>query len=290
MKKIILLSLCFLLAGNLPAQTHKSDRLKPQWLTRKLPESRSPSYFFLNAEGMGASLEAARQMALVNLSTRLEHERGIVVETTVSAGSVQHREGNASTYSSRREFAMTAHESGKRIDMKYRVIDEHWEERNGQYTCHVLYTVADHNLAQAGSYDDHISLTTSYGAKGLVRSIIPGWGQIYKGSVAKGTAILCGEAACAVGIVICENQRASYHKKMKEQPRHAKTYNSKADNWESGRNICIGAAAALYVYNLIDAVAAKGARRVVVRKVRQSLSLHPVMSPSCTGMSWAWTF
>ena len=108
--------------------------------------------------------------------------------------------------------------------------------------------------------------------------------------MAKGTAILCGEAACAVGVVVCENQRASYHKKMKEQPRHAQTYNSKADNWESGRNICIGAAAALYVYNLIDAVAAKGARRVTVRRVRQSLSLQPVMSTSCTGMSLAWRF
>ena len=71
---------------------------------------------------------------------------------------------------------------------------------------------------------------------------------------------------------------------MKEQPRHAQTYNSKADNWESGRNICIGAAAALYVYNLIDAVAAKGARRVTVRKVCQSLSLQPVLHGDVAGM------
>lgn len=193
MKKLILLLLCALFAGTAPAQLRKSDKIKPQWLTRKLPESRSPSYFFLNAEGMGASLEAARQMALVNLSTRLEHERGIVVESTVGGGSVQHREGNAQTYSSHREFAMTAHESGKRIDMKCRVVDEYWEERNGLYTCHVLYTVADRNLEQAGSYDDRISLTTSYGARGLARSIIPGWGQIYKGSVAKGTPSCAGK-------------------------------------------------------------------------------------------------
>lgn len=229
-------------------------------------------------------------MALVNLSTRLEHERGIVVESTVNAGSTQHREGNVQTYSSHREFAMKAHESGKKIDMRCRVVDEYWEEHNGQYICHVLYTVADHNHPQTGSYDDRISLTSSYGARGLIRSIIPGWGQIYKGSVAKGTSILCGEAACAVGIIVCENQRASYHKKMKEQPRHAQTYNSKADNWETGRNICIGAAAALYVYNLIDAAASKGARRVVVKNARQTLSFHPTFSPSGGGVSMTWNF
>ena len=45
-----------------------------------------------------------------------------------------------------------------------------------------------------------------------------------------------------------------------------KTYNTKADNCENIRNICIGGAAALYVYNLIDAIAANGAKRVIIKK------------------------
>ena len=35
-------------------------------------------------------------------------------------------------------------------------------------------------------------------------------------------------------------------------------------NWAIGRNVCIGAAAALYAYNIVDAIVAPGARRVVV--------------------------
>lgn len=288
--RLLFILICALASMSCGAQTLKSERIKPQWVTKKLPESKSTSYFFLDAEGMGASLEAARQMALVNLSTRLEHERGLIISSTVGGGSSLHRDAQGESYASRRDFAMTATEKGKAISINCRVIDEYWECRGGTYTCHVLYTVTDQNVTNAGSYDDQISLTTSYGARGLVRSIIPGWGQIYKGSTAKGACILAGEAVCAAGIIVCENQRASYHKKMKEQPRFAQTYNTKSDNWENGRNICIGAAAALYVYNLIDAVAAKGARRVSVKKARRQFALYPVAETNRTGVALSMRF
>lgn len=289
-RKILFGLICILAGLPCTAQTQKSERIKPQWLTKKLPESKSPSYFFLNAEGMGASLDAARQMALVNLSTRLEHERGLVVSSTVSGGSSLQRSTQGEGYASHREYSMTATEQGKAITMKCRVVDEYWERRGGTYTCHVLYTIADQNAADAGSYDDQITLTTSYGARGLVRSIIPGWGQIYKGSTAKGACILAGEAVCVAGIIVCENQRASYHKKMLEQPRFAQTYNTKSDNWANGRNICIGAAAVLYVYNLIDAVAAKGAKRVVVKKSRPRFALYPVADMEHAGVGLTMRF
>lgn len=38
---------------------------------------------------------------------------------------------------------------------------------------------------------------------------------------------------------------------------------TKRDHFATGRNICVGAAAALYVYNLLDAFVTPGARRVV---------------------------
>ena len=56
-------------------------------------------------------------------------------------------------------------------------------------------------------------------------------------------------------IIYTENMRATYASKMRSQPRFAKQYKSKADNFEIARNCCIGAAAAMYVYNLIDAEA-----------------------------------
>ena len=78
---------------------------------------------------------------------------------------------------------------------------------------------------------------------------------------------LGAEIACVAGIILCENQRADYANKVIEQPRFAKEYNTKANNWATGRNLAIGVAGALYVYNLIDAAVTNGARRVKLKPV-----------------------
>ena len=70
----------------------------------------------------------------------------------------------------------------------------------------------------------------------------------------------------AGAVIATESLRASYRKKMREQPRFFQKYNTKADNWANARNVCIGAMAAVYAYNLIDAIVAPGARRTVVRR------------------------
>ena len=155
------------------------------------------------------------------------------------------------------------------------------------YAYYVLFAVS--RRASAPSFDD-CYFTTNYGMKGFARSLVPGWGQMYKGSMGKGLAILGGEVACVAGIIVCENQRASYVKKMHEQPKYAQVYNTKADNWANGRNVCIGAAAALYVYNLIDAIVAKGAKRIVVKPGRASVSLLPAVVDDGLGIGLAIRF
>lgn len=153
----------------------------------------------------------------------------------------------------------------------------------------ILYTVSDKNNYGSSNEDD-IKITTRYGAAGLL-SIIPGIGQMYKGSHKKGTAILIGEIAAAGSIILCENTRASYIKKMKEQPKYAAEYNSLADTWETGRNISIGVAAALYAYNLIDALVANGAKRVIVERKRNTqFTIVPYADLKNTGISMRLNF
>lgn len=101
--------------------------------------------------------------------------------------------------------------------------------------------------------------------------------------------IVAGQTAS--GDIVCENQRASYVKKMEEQPKFAKEYNSKADNWETGRNICIGVAAGIYIYNIIDAVVAKGKKRIVTGHVKGGgLSFVPFATTDVAGVSLAYSF
>lgn len=260
----------------------KSDKLRPQWVTRAVPESHSGTYIFVRAHGEGASLAGARQMAFVNMAQKLEQERGLTVNTSVLSKEKFTQTQSYTNSSYQQEITMEVTENGHRLEIVCREIDDYWEEVYGKYSVDILYTVTDKN-AYGGSYDDQIKVTTSYGAAGFL-SIVPSVAQFYKGSVVKGSLILAGEVTAAGGILLCENTRAAYVKKMNEQPKYAAEYNSLADTWETGRNICIGAAAAIYVYNLIDAFTAKGAKRIVIKKGRASLTAVPYADQRSVGM------
>lgn len=286
---LILLILCYCSYCAL-AQT-VSDKMKPRWITSILPKNISPSYTFINASGTGGSLEEARQRAFVNLTTKLEHERGIKVSSSVKVKSNSQRIGGRRSQQSSQIFQMECTEDGKNITLNTRVIDEYWErEKTGSYTCYILYTVADNNLS-GGSYDDDIWLTTSYGAKGFFMSLIPGVGQLYKGSKLKGGLILSGTAACTGMIIASENMRSSYIKKMQEKTVYKAFYNDKVDTWCNVRNGFIGAVSALYIYNLIDAAVAPGRRRVIVKKGKTvHWGLVPTWEKNMTGMSLVMNF
>lgn len=266
----------------------KSDKLKPKWVTHALPESKSGTYFFVKSMGMGATLAGAKQQAFVSMAQMLEQERGLTVNTSVQVMEkiTQNQYEHNAEYT--QEIEMEVIEKGHQLKIVCREIDQYWIYDDGKYEVHVLYTVADKNR-YGGSYDDKITLTSKYGAAGLL-SVIPSVGQFYKGSYVKGGLILGGEIIAAGGIILCENTRASYIKKMHEQPKYAAEYNSLADSWETGRNICIGVAAAIYVYNLIDALVTPGARRVKVEPSRVTFAPVPYADNNNIGIGIAMKF
>lgn len=283
-KCIILVILCLFSVSTIAARK-KSDPYKPKWVTHKLPESKSGTYTFISTYGEGVSLDAARQKALVNLSTKLEVERGIKVNTVLSSNMKETFSSikKENVFLEMTELDMVVEECGKQLNIISRVIDEYWEKDSEGYKVYVLYTVADRR-SQGGVLNDKIIVTSKYGAAGLF-SIVPGAGQFYKGANLKGTMFVAGEVATVTGIILCENTRASYRKKMIEQPKYAVEYNSRMDTWETARNICIGAAATVYVVNLIDALCTKGAKRVKVEKNSNNISLRPFADMNSVGVA-----
>lgn len=263
---------------------NKSDRLRPQWMTKQLPNPKSAGYIFVKAEGSGSSLEAARQACLQELGNHLETERRWEINSTAQKRSstnttknYDERSGSGAQkayhHIESKIFNMEVIEKGREINMVCRTIDEYWVNNGGVYYVTTLYTVADQNI-YGGSYYDDISTTTKYGAAGLA-SIIPGAGQFLKGDVAKGVSFLVADVACAAGIILCESTRAAYAAKVQQQPQYAVQYSTRANNWATGRNICLGVTAGIWVWNIIDAFAAKGARRVVVKPQRGYFSMTP---------------
>ena len=128
-----------------------------------------------------------------------------------------------------------------------------------------------------------ISQTAAKNGVAGVLSIIPGVGQFYKGSTGKGIMFLSLAAASAAGIIVCESTRASYASKAISQPKFRKEYSNDADNWATGRNICIGVGGAIWLWNIIDAFATKSAKRKVVTSPNSSLSIQPYAAPDITG-------
>ena len=293
-KYIVLLVLIVLLFKSQPlfAGNSRSDNLKPKWITHELPDNRSNTYVFVRAYGRGSSIVLAKQAAFVEMTQKLETERNLTINTTLKVGEVMIQESayhrNRQKSESRQEIVMEAIEKGRKLQIVCREIDDYWVKRNGIYEVYVLYTVTDKN-SYGGSYDDTIQVTARYPGAGFM-SVVPSVAQFYKGSTVKGSLILGGEILAIGGIILCENTRASYIKKMHEQPKYATQYNSLADSWETGRNICIGTAVAIYAYNLIDAFVAKGAKRVVVKKNRTTFSAMPYTDSQSVGMALALKF
>lgn len=284
MKVSYLLILFCLLFGIESAQAGDP---KPRWMTSSLPKPKSPGYIFISSQGSGGSLEEARQMALVNLTAKLEHERGIAVSSTVRIEKTAQRN---TTPTKNQSFTLEASERGKMIEITCRVIDEYWERKNGKYFVTNLYTVNDQKQPGRGSNSDNIRLTTSYGAGPVFCSLIPGVGQFVKGSTVKGSVFLGATALGAGAVILCENQRSYYAKRMKERPQHFDFYRNKKSSWETGRNIALGATGAVYLWNLIDAAVAPGRRRVVVSRRGYSYSIVPETFENGAGIRLALNF
>lgn len=238
---------------------------KPKWVNNT-PLELNKTYKFIEIISTGNDLNSARIDALRLLAQ--DRQLTNAINVNVESGKLTHVDqttvnGNFNE-TIKEQIDINVKISGENYQVQGQKIDEFAEKSsNGQIKLHTLFMVAICN----NPVFDNVYLTDKYGFTPAIFSLIPGAGQMYKGSYLKGGCILGSEILCAAGIILCESQRADYKNKVKEQPRFAKTYNTKANNWAIGRNLCIGMAGAIYIYNLIDAAISSGARRI---KIKQS--------------------
>ena len=148
---------------------------------------------------------------------------------------------------------------------------------------HQLYAVSEPDAAPAF---DNFSVTHRYGVKPVLMSIIPGLGQIRKGQAGKGYAILGTEVLLIGGTVYSAVEMSRYNRLARNNPSEERSYRSKASTFRSMRNTCLILAGGLYIYNLVDAAVARGARHVVIRRDGNpdaELAFAPVVTEHCAG-------
>ena len=261
--------------------------IKPKWIGNT-PKEQNNTYRFIEVVSYGADVSSARMEAKQLLAQNEQLRRAVLV--SVNTGNRQKidqviEDGDMKEII-HNNITIDTEISGQQYRLRAYPVDEYVEREHGQVKLYSLYMVG----ISDNVVFDRTCLTTNYGAP-IAMSIIPGLGQWYKGSKVKGVCLFGATALCAAGALICENQRNSYVKKIKETPKFAKEYEDKISTWETGRNICLGAAAAVWIYNLIDAAAAKGARRVEVSPAnRRSFTMTPVATSEYAGLALTYNF
>lgn len=286
MKSRLILIICALLSYCNPIVAQKSANLRPKWVGNA-PGSPRIEFYFIEVHSDGStSLPGARIAVKQEIASNVERTDKVSVSEIFDDKSVQnYGVDNNATLQSTDSYQLNLTVEGSSRPIKTRRIDEYWEavSRGGINVLdyHALYAV-ERNGSIADFSD--ISSVSSYGVSGLWRSaIVPGWGQFYKGSGLKGGLMLGGTVALAGGIIYTETTRQDYMNKIAKTHNagNIREYKNRADNFALGRNICIGGLAALYVYNIIDAIVAPGARHIVVKKNHDSsgYALLPSITP-----------
>ena len=274
----------------LPLQANAERRIgsKPQWVSKgesSLNDRRTnDTYFFKIIGSIGDDVQRLRQDNVKRLAEYIgtrNHIQGLSV-TEMSNVNENGR------ITSKTDFNV-AFKNEFSSDVFYAsLVDEYWEEvkttfGSYEYQYYALYAVSADGTVQPSF--DRFEVTRSYGAAPAVMSIIPGVGQLYKGQKLMGCLMMGGAVLGTGAIILCENRRSYYQTRIIEQPKFARDWNEKSDDWTTGRNIAIGFTGAVMVWSIIDAAVAPGVTRIKITP-SHSFALHPSALPTFNGVGF----
>lgn len=275
MNKIVFFVACLICSFQLFAQQSSSTKFRPTWLS-VTPTAGNETYYFPSdlPKGEGKTVNEARIAALSSFIVDLAHKKGVSVSGREISEMVfqQSDTGTTEAQNYSNKFTITANT----FTVSFNAVDDYWTYSNGSYTCWVLVQVA-YNPSNVSF--DRVIVTNKYGLSGLSRSLIPGYGQMYKGSYAKGGIIIAAEALGVGGIVASYSMKSSYEKLIREDPKHMDVYSNKADMWTNIAYGSIAFTAAVYIYNLIDAAVSPGAKHIIIDPNKRGFSFSPMVSP-----------
>lgn len=241
------------------------------------PSGNLTTYFVVVHTDASTSLDGARTYSLKELAANVERTDKVTVNEVYSDKSNQQYNSNGRVeYSGYDDYTLELRIEGTAVPIHSRRVDEYWKTVNrGEQQ--VLDYYALYAVERIGSRADfsRIEVSNRYGIHSMWRSfIVPGWGQMFKGSYAKGGIMMGGGLAAASGIIYSESRRSVYVKYL-QQTHDAtviRSYQAKVSQFATIRNICIGGAAAIYFWNVIDALVAPGASHIIFNDNRIAMS------------------
>lgn len=264
---IVAMSVMFAMCANMTLYAQScSDRIKPSWI-KQAPEPSNDTYVFRSIVSFGRTVDEARTKGLADLAAELGFEKGVTTVTDMYSedweSSTWRNDQSDEKFGS--TFVVNSTIKGKDVSFQVKSVDEYWiKGSSGEISMTRLFA---HSLIDKNASFDRVIVTTKYGFDSMWRSVIPGWGQMYKGDWLKGGVFMGGTVALAGGALFTHLQSNIYDRKVYEaggKEEAMRVYANRARNFGTARNVCLGGLAALYVYNIIDAFVAPGAKRVEV--------------------------
>ena len=229
------------------------------WVNGKLPKAQN-GFEYMIANSYAATLSEAQKIARSEFLAKITSQAGVEVssDVTVKTSNQSEVKNDISSLAESIDFQKTSVIKGKKLNIAFVQVSEYHEYENGQYQLWELYEVS----TGSESFKPYIpEYTDQYGISAAWRSIIiPGWGQFYKGKTGKGFFFLAAEVAAVSGVIYCDMKRSDNMRLSQETTNMSivKEYRDRADNWALYRNAAIGAAAGIYIWNVLDAALSKG--------------------------------
>ncbi|MDO9152912.1 MAG: DUF5683 domain-containing protein [Paludibacter sp.] len=268
---------------------NKSDDFLPPWRKGDMPKINNNKFYLKTFQGEGKTLREARENAILGLIADLASSKGVAItgkqeaeiRTKSLTGKYSEEENTKSTY--------TINSEG--FNVAFEFLDEYWEEHNSysggaKFYCWGLFEVAYEKEVKTF---DKLKYTTNYGFAATAKSIIiPGWGQLSKQHTLKGIAIFGSEALLVGSAILSENMRIDNITRMNNtrDVNFKKQYLYLANNWENVRNISFASAGAVYLYNIIDVIVSKGAKKYS----NKTISLVPTYERNSMGVTLVHNF
>jgi len=258
MKHSIALFFC-LLFSCLSVMGQQTSKERPSWVDGFREEYQNS--YLKSFSAVGSTMEEARRLALQEVADERSRATGRQYSIRESNGVV--------TMSSSDELTVAA-----------QVVDE-WHEVLHNGSC-CVYLLVQTKKNPMYTYEP-VSVTKKYPFS--ARVFVPGMAQLHKGSTAKGIAFIAAEVVALGGVVAFESLRSSYQSKINttKDAKKRQNYIDNTNNMQNLRNGFIAGALAVYAWNIVDGIVAKGKKHVEVGHV--AMRFAPFATPEAGGLS-----
>ena len=258
MKKYLLLIVLFILpvsAAFASGRFSDDQRLKPAWMKKK-PTAQGMYEDFVHVTVYSGSHDRLYTLAMGALYEKLP-----TLQKIRQTGTLHDKELTGATLDGEQYNELKIEVNGQEIAVNCRLVDSNTDDQYTKIKYDALYQVKWNDSVP---YSPAVA-TNKYSPACALLSIVPGVGQFYKGDPLKGGLFLGGTALLGLGSAFTFMQSNVYATQIGQTHdiNVIRQLDAKRQNFAIAGGVMAGTAAVVWLWNIIDAAIAPGARHIV---------------------------